>query len=133
MLLPPEHVRRDEPPPDDLLLFVRGGKGSLSDLHLANQVGDCWDRHRFFGVSVFGAPDDDLVALCRAIRAIRVRPVVRFARVGDIRNAGFEAMPTFPNPHHFSVVLPNAAPSTFVDLRRCFTEPQPNVGFEPES
>ena len=84
MLLPPEAVRRDEPPPDDLLLVVRGGAGSLSDVHLANQVSDCWDRHRFFGLSVFGAPDEDLLSLSEAIRAIRVGPVVRLARAGDL-------------------------------------------------
>lgn len=80
---------------------------------------------------MFGAPDEDLLSLSEAIRAIRVRPVVRLARAGDIRGAGFEVVPTFANP--FSVVLPDAAPSTFVDLRDCFTEPQPNPGYQPDS
>lgn len=132
MRLPPEELLRSEPPPDDLMLVVRGGTRSLSDNHLDNQVGDCWERHHFFGVSVFGAPDDDLEALSRAVRAIRIRPVVRVARCGALRAAGFEVMPTFPNPHHFSVVLPDAAPATFDSLRGCFTVPEPNPGHEPE-
>lgn len=132
MRLPPEELLRSEPPPDDLMLVVRGGTRSLSDAHLANQVGDCWERHHFFGVSVFGAPDNDLVALSRAVRAIRIRPVVRVARCGALRAAGFAVTPTFPNPYHFSVVLPDAAPATFESLRGCFTAPEPNPGHEPE-
>ena len=86
MRLPPEDILRAEPPPDDLLLVVRGGIRTLSDAHLANQVGDCWERHQFFGVSVFGAPDDDLVAVSTAVRAIRVRPIVRPVCQADVRH-----------------------------------------------
>jgi len=129
---PSADILRSEPPPDDLLLVVRGGTVTLSDTHLTNQVSDCWERHRFFGVSVFGAPDDDLAVLSQAVRAIRVRPVVRVARCGELRSAGFEVLPTFANPYHFSVVLPDASPETFESLRRCFSEPRPNPGHEPE-
>lgn len=113
-------------------MVVRGGTLTLGDAHLTNQVSDCWDRHRFFGVSVFGAPDDDLAVLCQAVRAIRIRAVVRVARCGGLRLAGFEVLPTFPNPYHFSVVLPDASPETFESLRRCFSELQPNPGHQPE-
>lgn len=132
MQLPPTDVLRPEPPPDDLLLVVRGGTVTLSDAHLANQVSDCWERHRFFGVSVFGALNDDLGVLSREVRAIRIRPVVRAARCGSLRSAGFEVLPTFPNPYHFSVVLPDAAPVTFETLRGCFGDPLPNPGYQPE-
>jgi hypothetical protein len=132
MRLPPDALLRPEAPPDDLLLVVRGGSMTLSDAHLANQVGDCWERHQFFGVSVFGAPQDDLVVLSRAVRAIRIRPVVRVARCGTLRSAGFEVMPTFPNPYHFSVVLPAATPAAFHSLRTCFAEAERNPGHEPE-
>lgn len=132
MRFPPPELFRPEPAPDDLLLVVRGGRLTLSDAHLANQVGDCWERHHFFGVSVFGAPKDDLVVLSRAVRAIRIRPVVRVSRSGTLRSAGFEVMPTFRNPYHFSVVLPDATPATLGSLRSCFTEAEPNPGYEPE-
>jgi hypothetical protein len=99
---------------------------------LTNQVSDCWERHGFFGVSVFGAPDDDLTLLSQAVRAIRVRPVVRVARCGELRSAGFEVLPTFPNLYHFSVVLPDASPESFESLRRCFSDPRPNPGHQPE-
>lgn len=133
MRLPPADVLRDDPPPDDLLLVVRGGVTTLSDAHLANQVGDCWDRRGFFGVSVFGAPGDDLAAVSEAVRAIRVRPVVRVARCGALRAAGIEVLPIFANPWHFSVVLPDATPGTFQSLRERFGEPVPNPGHDPES
>jgi hypothetical protein len=114
-------------------MVVRGGTRTLSDAHLTNQVADCWEPHQFFGVSVFGAPDDDLVALSRSIRAIRLRSVVRVARCGALRSAGLEVMPTFLNPYHYSAVLPDASPATFELLRRCFGPPEPNPGHEPET
>jgi hypothetical protein len=113
-------------------MVVRGGTRTVSDAHLGNQVGDCWERHRFFGVSVFGAPDDDLVALGRAVRAIRIRPVVRVTRCGTLRSAGFEVAATFPNPFHYSVVLPDTSPATFELLRQCFGSAEPNPGHQPE-
>jgi hypothetical protein len=133
MRLPSQSLLRAGPPPDDLLMVVRGGTRTLSDAHLTNQVGDCWQRHQFFGVSVFGAPGDDLVALSRAVRAIRIRPVVRVTRCGVLRSAGLEVMPTFPNPHHYSVVLPDASPTTFEAVRTCFGATEPNPGHEPET
>lgn len=132
MQLPRAELLRPEPSPDDLLLVVRGGATSLSDAHVARQVGDCWEKYGFFGVSVFGAFDDDLTVLNRHVRALRVRPVVRVARCGVLREAGFEVMPTFSNRYHFSVVLPDATPETFATLRRCFGDALPNPGHEPE-
>jgi len=110
-------------------MVVRGGTRTLSDAHLTNQVGDCWERYQFFGVSVFGVPGDDLVALSRAVRAIRIRPVIRVTRCGALRSAGFEVMPAFPNPFHSSVVRP-ISPSTVELLRHCFGAPQPNPGHD---
>jgi hypothetical protein len=130
--LPPEGVLRPDPPPDDLLLVVRGGVRTLSDAHLGNQVADCWDRWRFFGVSVFGAPEDDLHAVSAAVRAIRIRPLVRVTRCAVLRSAGFAVLPTFANLWHFSVVMPDATPASFAALRRCFGDPVTNPGHQPE-
>ena len=132
MRLPPTDILRSELPPDDLLLVVRGGVRTLSDAHLANSVADCWERHRFFGVSVFGAPHDDLVAVSAAVRAIRIRALVRVARCAALRAAGFEVMPTFSNSWHYSIVLPDATPSTFDRLRECFSDAVPNPGHVEE-
>jgi hypothetical protein len=132
MRLPPEEILRPIPPPDDLLLVVRGGVRTLSDAHLAKQVGDCWERWQFFGVSVFGAPDDDLLSVSAAVRAIRIRPLVRVTRCAVLRAAGFGVLPTFANLWHFSVVLPDATPVSFDALRHCFGDAVANPGHQPE-
>jgi len=130
--LPPAEIIRDEAPPDDLLLVVRGGRNSLSDAHLERATTDTWERYRFFGVSVFGAPDDDLGSLSQREAAIRRRAEVRVARVGMLRVGGFDVVPTFANPAYFSVVMAEASPTIFAQLRSCFSAPQPNPGHEPD-
>jgi hypothetical protein len=129
---PPVEIVREGPPPDDQLLVVRGGRNSLSDPNLERASGDCWERYGFFGISVFGALGDDLVALSEAVTQIRRRPELRLARCGGLRSARFEVAATFSNPLHFSVVLPDATPSTFAALRSCFSEPVANPGFQPD-
>lgn len=122
----------NEPPADDQLLVVRGGRDSLSDVNRERSVADCWDDFGFFGVSVFGAPDDDLVSLSKAEHQIRRRRQVRLARCGELRSAGLEVAATFTNPLHYSVVLPDAESATFARLRSCFAEPVLNPGFRPD-
>jgi len=114
------------------MLVVRGGRNSLSDDLLARAAMDTWEHHRFFGVSVLGVPDDDLTALSGREPAIRRRPEVRTARVGALRRAGFEVVGTFANPAHYSVVMEEPTPAVFGQLRSCFSEPQPNPGYEPD-
>ena len=111
---------------------MRGGRNSLSDANLERATGDCWEEYEFFGISVFGAPDDDLVGLCAMVSQIRRRPEVRVARCGELRASGFEVSATFSNPVHFSVVLPDVTSATFALLRSCFSEPVANPGYEPD-
>jgi hypothetical protein len=131
MRLPPPEIVRDEPPPDDLLLVVRGGQNSLSDVHLERATTDTWQAHQFFGVSVFAAPGDDLVALGERQLAIRRRALLRVARCGALRDAGFEVTPTFSNPDHFSIVLSDVTVDTFERLRSVFSEAITNPGYHP--
>jgi hypothetical protein len=132
MRFPPRRLLRDEPPPADLLLVVRGGVNSLSDTALDRSASDCWEQYGFFGVSVFAAPRDDLIALSRSNAAIRRRSEVRTARCGSLRAAGFEVAATFTNPGHYSAVLPDATPERFALLRSCFSPPVENPGFQPD-
>ena len=132
MRLPPRHLLRDEPPPDDLLLVVRGGTNSLNDASLDRSAGDSWEQYGFFGISVFGAPEDDLVALSHSSLTIRRRSQVRTARCGALRAAGFRVAATFTNPRHYSVVLPDLTPESFASLRSCFSRPVENPGFAPD-
>ena len=132
MRRPPQSLLRDETPPDDLLLVVRGGANSLSDAVLDRSASDCWEQHGFFGVSVFAAPADDLIASSQSNMAIRRRAQVRTARCGSLRAAGFEVAATFTNPGHYSVVFPDVTPERFSLLRSCFSLPVENPGFEPD-
>ncbi|WP_334173652.1 hypothetical protein [Sinomonas sp.] len=132
MVLPPRHLLRHEAPPDDLLLLVRGGINGLSDVVLDRSVADCWEEHGFFGVSVFAAPGDDLIALSRTNPAIALRRQLRTARVGPLRQAKFEVAATFTRPGHYSIVLPEATTAVFESLRSCFSEPIDNPGFRPD-
>ena len=129
---PPPEIIRPGDTPDDLLLVVRGGRNSLSDPNLERAIGDCFELHGFFGVSVFGAPDDDLVALSLSVDQIRRRQEIRVSRCGALREAGFEVAATFSNPSHFSIVLPDAVAATFERLRDCFSEPQQNPGYRAD-
>ncbi|GAC1362746.1 MAG: hypothetical protein NVSMB4_19610 [Acidimicrobiales bacterium] len=130
MRLPPASIVRGEPPPDNLLLVVRGGANSLTDGLLERATTDTWEAYRFFGVSVFAAPGDDLAGLSRREAAIRRRPELRVARVGELRTMGFDVVPTFSNPAHFSIVMAEATLLTFDQLRSCFSDAQPNPGYE---
>ena len=109
---------------------MRGGRNSLSDANLERATTDTWEQYRFFGVSVFRAPHDDMVGLSERLGAIRRRQEVRVARVGSLRLACFEVIPTFAIRAHFSVALPEATPGAFAALRSCFSEPQSNPGYE---
>ncbi len=97
---------------------------------LERTVGDCWASHGFFGLSVFAdQANNDIVELARRTPLVR-RPLLRTALVGRLREAGFEVMPTFANPYHFSIVMPNATAQTFELVRHCFGPPMRNPGFE---
>lgn len=132
MLTPHATILRSDPPPDETVVVVRGGERSLDDAVLGRTVGDCWDAHGFFGLSVFADPASvDLAALARRTPLVR-RRVVRTALVGRLREAGFELMPTFANKYHFSIVMPDATARTFEQVRRCFGPPMPNPGYDPD-
>jgi hypothetical protein len=99
---------------------------------LERASGDCRERYGIFGLSVFGALGDDLVAFSDAVTQIRRRPELRLARCGGFRSARFEVAATLSNPLHFSVVLPDATPWTFAALQSGFSEPVANPGFQPD-
>jgi hypothetical protein len=130
--LPPPEITRDEPPRDDVLLVVRGGANTLSDAALERATGDTWEKFSFFGVSVFAAPDDDLVALSQRRPQLRRRREVRVARCADLRAAGFDVVATFANPDHYSVVLAEVGPAAFARLRDVFSGPVLNPGYQPD-
>lgn len=58
--------------------------------------------------------------------------MVRVARCGTLRAAGFEVVATFANPAHYSMVLAEAGPAHLDALRQCFSEPRPNPGYRAD-
>ena len=118
--------------PDDVLVVVRGGANALSDAVLERATGDTWEAFSFFGVSVFAAPDDDLVAMSERRPQLRRRREVRVARCGDLRVADFEVVATFANRDHFSIVLADVGLATFARLRDAFSDPVANPGYQPD-
>jgi hypothetical protein len=130
VLMPPSHIVRVQPLPDGATIVIRGGERSLDSDVLERAVGDCWEAHGFFGLSVFGDPATaDISEIVRRTPLIR-RRLVRTAKVGRLRDAGFEVVPTFVNRYHFSVVLPEATEQIFDALRSCFSPPMPNPGYD---
>ncbi len=94
---------RDERPPDDSIVVVRGGPTTLAKLtQHARRTHDAYvlDGQPLWGVSVFCALDDigssSLSALLQRFASYRA---VHLARAGQLRHAGFELLPTFGRPH----------------------------------
>jgi hypothetical protein len=119
---------RDEAAPDDGILVVRGGPNSVEKLLThAHRTHDAFvlDGNPLWGVSVFCALDDigpaSLDALLRRFASYRV---VHLPRVGRLRDAGFDLLPTFKRPH-FTVKLqsPDGAPRLLSALGNA--EPNP--------
>jgi hypothetical protein len=113
---------RDEDPPHDEVIVLRGG------LLLRESVGraarKCLEEHGFLGVSVYGAVQmtvDDLVASVDALGPDRYRQV-RLSNFGALRRAGFPLWPSNLFPH-FSIVLPDLDPATLSRLEGCFAPP----------
>lgn len=130
--MPPRAIRlRGDVPPADAVIVVRGGEHSLSDDILRATAEANFEMFGFWALSVFLAPDDDLVRLSQEIVAIRRRRTVRTARCGDLRAAGFPLLDTTRHALHFSIVLAELTGQTFDRLRACFSGPTPNPGYAP--
>ena len=101
---------RDEAAPDDGIVVVRGGPTSPAKiLAHAQRTHDAFvlNGNPLWGISVFCALDDigpaSLDALLHRFASYRV---VHLPRVGQLREAGFDLLPTFKRPH-FTVSLPS--------------------------
>jgi hypothetical protein len=125
---------RNEAAPDDGLLAVRGGPSSVEKLLThAHRTHDAFvlDGKPLWGVSVYCALDDigpaSLDALLRRFASYRI---VHLHRVGQLRDAGFDLLPTFRRPH-FTVRLDGSdeAPRLLGALGNA--EPNPYHGRRP--
>ena len=110
---------REEAPPADGVLVVRGGPSSIERLREhAQRTHDAYafDGRPFWGVSVFCALDDvgpaSLDALLRRFASYRV---VHLPTVAQLAAAGFGLLPTFRRPH-FTVRLEDAGDPSLTTL-----------------
>jgi hypothetical protein len=96
---------RDESLPADTTLVVRGGRDTVGKLrHHAQRTARAWslDDRPLLGISVFAAldmPVDEL--LSRRFATFRV---IYLPTIGELREHGFELLPTGHRPH-FTVRL----------------------------
>lgn len=117
MITPPPI--RDEEPPDDAVIVVRGGLHSLDHDRVREACEDSMADSGFYGLSVFAAVDGDVVALCQRIERLRSPGILWTAGCGDLRSEGFSLLATDAEPH-FDVVLADMEPGTIEKLIRCF-------------
>jgi hypothetical protein len=109
-LTPIEPFIRDEEPPDDAVLVVRGGPMTVEKLfeHVQREA----ERYSYRGVPLPSVSVDATVAgwTLEAILRDRLwsRSSYATTTVSALREAGYELLPTFEVPH-FDVVLPAAA------------------------
>jgi hypothetical protein len=110
---------RDEEPPDDAVVVIRGGLHSLDVEKVIEVCEDSFIDFGFYGLSVFAALDGDVEALCLRLERLRSPGVVWVANCGTLRAAGFELVATDASPH-FDVVLPSLDRDIVNSVRACF-------------
>ena len=116
--MPPPDLR-DERPPDDAVVVIRGGLHSLDAEKVIAVCEDSFADFGFYGLSVFAAIDGDVEALCLALERFRSPGTIGVATCGRLREAGLSLAATDASPH-FDVVLPSLDRSTVDAVRACF-------------
>jgi hypothetical protein len=114
---PPE--LRDEDPPDDAVVVIRGGLHSLDSERVIEACVDSFADFGYYGLSVFAALDGDVEALCLRLERFRSPGTIWVASCGTLRRAGFSLAATDASPH-FDVVLPSIDALTIGVLQACF-------------
>jgi len=110
---------RDEPPPDDATIVIRGGPDTLAKLTMhARRTHDAYvlDGESLWGISVYCALDDvgpaSLDGLLRRFASYRA---VHLPRTDQLRRAGYLLLPSFGRPH-FTIRLDGDDPAGLTRL-----------------
>lgn len=114
----------------DLAIVVRGG---IAKDHGSMRVGAMKARERlgFYALSVYAKPRDpgqsvkDTVGQLVHHGGIENRRIL-VTTAGRLRARGFELVRTGPDPLHYSVVLDDTGPATFIRFEKSFDPPQEN-------
>lgn len=95
---------RDERPPDDATIVVRGGPDTLAKLAIhAGRTHDAYvlDGEPLWGISVYCALDDvGPASLDGLLRRFASHRAVHLPRTGQLLGAGFPLLPSFGRPHY---------------------------------
>jgi hypothetical protein len=120
---------REERPPRDRVVVVRGGPATLAKLreHAARtHAAYVLDGAPLWGVSVFCALDDiGAASLDGLLRRFSSYRLVHLPTVGGVSDSGFELLPTFGRPH-FTACLQRPTDATFAALLDALGPAQPN-------
>ena len=120
-----ESIRlRDDPVPD-LIVVVRLGSNTLLDQHLAKSAAECHAQWGVWGFSVLEVPGGDYAALVRLRPVVAGRRKLHVAHGAELIAAGFPLLPTLDAPH-WTVVLAEATPNVFAQVRSHFEGPIDN-------
>lgn len=118
-----ELLLRDELPPDDVVVVVRGGE--MNSDFVRRTATRSYEEVGVFTVSVFLSPEDAVEELCRSVEDLERYGKVRLSTVGRLRFLGFALLPTLDAPH-FDVLLPDLETGTLDRLELGFDPPVPN-------
>ena len=120
---------RDEKPPDDTVIVIRGGPDTLAKLKKhATRTARAWTMNDepLEGVSVFCALDDVGKASLDGIMATMASyRIVYLPTVAALRAAGFELLPTATRPH-FTLRNNHSGSLEVEQLFEALGEPQAN-------
>ena len=118
-----ELVLREELPPDDVVVVIRGGE--MNSDFVRRTATRSYEEVGVFTVSVFLALGDAVEELCRSVEDLERYGKVRLSTVGRLRSLGFALLPTLDAPH-FDVLLPDLEAGTLDRLELGFDPPVPN-------
>ena len=116
---------RNESPPDDAVVVIRGGLMMLDSLRKSAEA-----SHKETGlylISVFLSHEQNFKAICSRPELRRYKSI-RTSHVGELRRTGFLLLATFRNPH-YDVALPNLVDETLINLVKCFSPATSNPAY----
>lgn len=88
---------RDEPPPDDATVVLRGNL--LTEEILTTTASENYEVYGFYGVSMWAEVGEATRDGLLATKLVR-QEVVAVFKAGDLRSAGLELRPTGASPHY---------------------------------
>ena len=116
---------RNESPPDDAIVVIRGGMMMLESLCKSAEAS--YRETSLYLISVFLSHEQNFNAVCSRPELRRYKSI-RTSHVGELRRTGFLLLATFQNPH-YDIALPNLFDETLINLVKCFSPATSNPAF----